>query len=600
MVVAVALAAAVVIGGNRIKLILIKKADCSAFFCTFAASTNSSMTMNNKTKCFCLSWLLLFVTVAAQAQGPNNSGTYYANANGKSGSALKTALSGIISKRSDVGYDGLYEAYKKTDTRADGYVRDWYSNATKYVHGKDNKGSYSGEGDMYNREHSVPQSWGPPKSDIVHVLPTDGYVNNRRSNYPLAEVGSTTYQSKNGYSKLGSCKTAGYSGTVFEPNDEIKGDMARIYFYMVTCYESSATGWGHSVFSSSKYPGFEKWYLDMLMRWSKQDPVDAVEIARNNAVYEVQNNRNPFVDYPGLEEYVWGTKKTQAFNYSSYEDPTGGSGGAVTTVAPPVFSPEGGNYTDKVVVSMTTTTEDATIYYTTDNSDATVDSKLYTGPITLTSTTTLKAIAVCEGDISYQTTAAYTITDSQGLAEPEEGLIAFGNELFGTNFKGTISGNNMADFTGTKNGVTFIYGKGTGSNQYIADDQIRLYQKNTLKVSTSQGTLTELEFVLAPETSKKLIASTGTVTGLTWTGNASSVTFNVNDGSGNMQLSGVKVKKTSTSGLHQVSVKEQQKNEVFTLSGQRLRVGASAGMRIDRAAMKPGIYILNGKKVVVK
>ena len=72
------------------------------------------------------------------------------------------------------------------------------------------------------------------KSDIVHVLPTDCYVNNRRSSYPFGEVGNATYTSNNGYSKLGSCKTSGYSGTVFEPNDEIKGDIARIYFYMVT------------------------------------------------------------------------------------------------------------------------------------------------------------------------------------------------------------------------------------------------------------------------------------------------------------------------------------------------------------------------------
>ena len=567
--------------------------------------------MINKTKSFCLSCLLLFVAVAAQAQGPNNSGTYYKDANGKSGAALKTALFNIIKNHTNIGYDGLYEAYKKTDRReadpkkneqyrADGYVRDWYSNATSYTWSDKNGNSAEGAG--WNREHSVPQSWfgsGIPKADIVHVLPTDCTVNGRRSNHPLAEVGTVTWSSKNNYSKLGSCKTAGYSGTVFEPNDEIKGDMARIYFYMVTCYESSATSWGHSVFSSSKYPGFEQWYLDMLMRWSKQDPIDAVEIARNNAVYEVQNNRNPFVDYPGLEEYVWGTLKNKAFSYSSYEDPTGGSG-EIITVAPPVFSPDGGNYTDKVVVSMTTTTEDATIYYTTDNSNATINSKLYTGPITLTATTTLKAIAVCEGTSSYQTTATYTISSGQGGETTVEGLIAFGNDLFGTSFSGSISGNNMGDFTGTKNGVTITYAKGEGSNQFINNDQIRLYQKNTLQVSTSQNNLLELEFQLAKDTSKKLIASTGTVTGLTWTGNASSVTFNVDDGSGNMQLSGVKVKTSTTTGISNLTPYPSPNGEgsIYTLSGQRLRAGASAGMRVEK--LKKGLYIIDGKKVVVK
>lgn len=182
--------------------------------------------------------LLLFIAgvCAAWAQGPNGSGTYYQSADGKKGVALKTALFNIIKNPSVTSYKGLYDAYIQTDTRPDGYVRDWYSNATNYCHNVDNKGNYTKEGDMYNREHSVPQSWfneaSPMKSDIVHVLPTDGYVNNRRSSYPLADVNNVTYSSKNSYSKLGSCKNDGYSGTVFEPNDEIKGDMARIYFYI--------------------------------------------------------------------------------------------------------------------------------------------------------------------------------------------------------------------------------------------------------------------------------------------------------------------------------------------------------------------------------
>lgn len=284
------------------------------------------MTMNKR---LLLHIVLLAVFCYGWAQGPNGSETYYQGADGYKGAALKTALSCIIPipEGRNVGYDALYDAYKKTDTRADGYVRDWYSNATNYKHIDDKAGTYKKEGDCYNREHSVPQSWfgsGGIKSDIVHVIPTDGFVNNKRSNYPLGEVDEIEYKSTNGYSKLGTCKTAGYSGTVFEPNDEIKGDMARIYFYMATCYESVAPGWGHGVFSTA-YNGFEKWALDMFMRWSQQDPVDAREIARNNAVYDVQGNRNPFVDYPGLENYIWGNKKSEPFSYDNY-DGTGGSG----------------------------------------------------------------------------------------------------------------------------------------------------------------------------------------------------------------------------------------------------------------------------------
>ena len=549
--------------------------------------------------------LLLFLVfllsaVIAEAQGPNNSGTYYRDANGKSGAALKTALGNIINPHTNIGYDGLYEAYKKTDRRAEdkskneeyraeGYLRDWYSNATSYTF--DKRGSNSSEGAGWNREHSVPQSWfgsGIPKSDVVHVLPTDCYVNGRRSNNPLAEVGNVTWQSKNGYSKLGSCKTAGYSGTVFEPNDEIKGDMARIYFYMVTCYENSATSWGHSVFSSSKYPGFTQWYLDMLMRWAKQDPVDEREIARNNAVYEVQKNRNPFVDYPGLEDYVWGAKKDQAFSYDHYE---GGSGGTIITVAQPLFSPYGGSYTDQVVVTMSTSTEGATIYYTTNNVDASTSSHVYEGPITLTSTTTLKAIAVKDGTSSYQTTATYTITTGSGGEQPVEGVIELNKNLFNLSGGPSFGANVTEDFVGTYNGITVTYALGEGgNNRYCSDSQIRLYQKNKLTISAGNNKMTKLEFQLDKETSKTLSASTGSVSDLIWTGNANSVTFNVDDGSGNMQLSKVTVS-LAASGPDNISTvrnNSSQSKSFYTLSGQRITTPTK------------GIYIQNGKKYVVR
>lgn len=539
-------------------------------------------------KFFALVTTLIIIAASALAQGPNNSGNYYQNADGKKGAALKTALFNIISPHTNIGYDGLYEAYKKTDKRADGYVRDWYSNATNYTWG--DKGGNSAEGAGWNREHTVPQSWfgsGNPKSDVVQVVPTDCWVNGMRSNHPLAEVGTVDKHSKNNYSKLGSCKTAGYSGTVFEPNDEIKGDLARIYFYMVTCYEDKATGWGHSVFSSSKYPGFTDWYLTMLLRWSKQDPIDEVERTRNLAVWDVQGNRNPFVDYPGLEEYVWGSKKEQAFSYDNYE----GTGTDVDYVAQPVLTPEEGSYKDQVVVSMSCATEGAVIYYTTNNTNATTGSKVYTEPITLTETTTLKAIAVKDGTSSFQTTATYTITNGGGDPKPVEGMIAFGNDLFNTNFDGSISGNNLGTFSGTEGDITVVYAKGDGTNQFINNEQIRLYQKNTLTISTSDGTLVELEFQLAKDTSKKLQASTGSVTDLTWTGNATSVVFNVDDGSGNMQLSGVKVTlHSSETGIHSTAIGKQDKDAFYTLSGQR----------IEKRPLKAGIYICNGRKVQIR
>lgn len=558
------------------------------FYLHLQPKTKTSM---NRRLFSLLTAFILTATIAV-AQGPNNSGTYYEDANGKKGEALKTALYNIIkNKKKSPSYDDLLELYKITDTRPDGKVRDWYSNATSFTHIKDKAGSYKKEGDVYNREHTVPQSWGPPKADIVHVVPADGYVNNRRSNLPLGEVGTATYESANGYSKLGSCKTSGYSGTVFEPNDEVKGDLARIYFYMATCYEDNAKNWS-GVFGGTKYQPMQKWAFDMMVRWSKLDPVDEVEIARNNAIArsDVQGNRNPFVDYPGLEDYVWGSKKEEAFSYDNY---TGGGDTPIVTVAAPTFTPGEGTFDESVEVSMSTTTAGATIYYTTDLTEPTTSSKVYESPITITTTTTLKAIAVKDDISSYQTIATYTITTGgTGGESPVEGLIALNSTLFDISGGPTFNGNITDDFVGTENGVTITYSLGTGgNNRYCSSSQIRLYQKNRLTIAVASGTITGLEFQLASETSKKLSASTGSVSGVTWTGNAQSVTFNVNDGSGNMQLSGVKVTLSNATGIDGIVEKGKSEASIYTLSGQRLR---------GSKPMKSGVFVREGKKIVLR
>lgn len=285
-----------------------------------------------KRSCFYTIFFVLLTCVAMTSQAEDLA-TYYNKANNKKAADLKTALYSIIHSHTNIGYDGLLEAYHESDCRADGYLRDWYSNATSFVIGgpKENH-SYKGEGDGYNREHLVPQSWfgsGEMKSDLVQVVPTDGYVNNRRSNYPLGETAGDTWKSANGYSKLGSCTVSGYSGECFEPNDEVKGDIARVYFYVLACYQNLHPNWNggtaSNVFDGKTYPGLKAWALKMFLRWAKLDPVDDVERARNEVVYAKQKNRNPFVDYPSLCEYVWGDSVSYAFDVSKPH----GQGGAV-------------------------------------------------------------------------------------------------------------------------------------------------------------------------------------------------------------------------------------------------------------------------------
>lgn len=257
--------------------------------------------------------LFLLISVQLSAQAPAN---YYDGAKGKSAKTLLIALHDIIDGHHNVGYDGLWAVYKTSDVRTDGTIWDMYS-TSKFVLGKGACGNYKYVGDCYNREHSFPKSWfsngSPMTSDAFHIYPTDGKVNGQRSNYPYGEAtNGTVLPSNNGVDalgKLGSCTFPGCSGTVFEPIDEYKGDFARTYFYMAARYQDKIRNWGGGMTNGSDYPCYKDWAINMLLKWHRQDPVSKKETDRNNAVYAHQRNRNPFIDYPELAEYVWGDSK---------------------------------------------------------------------------------------------------------------------------------------------------------------------------------------------------------------------------------------------------------------------------------------------------
>lgn len=271
---------------------------------------------------------LILLTLHAFSQGPNGSGTYYQTADGQKGAKLKTAMGRIIHTHKQLSYSELWEAFKTTDARPDGKVWDMYSNYSNFTFVTDqDTGKKGKEGDYYNREHSMPKSWFGKDNentlmytDLMHIVPTDKEVNNFRGNNVFGETDNPTKSSINGFSLLGPSSLKDYEGIVFEPNDEYKGDFARIYFYMVTCYENdehNVSTWESDMLANNLYPAFTSWALDMLLRWADEDPVSQKEIDRNNAVYKIQGNRNPYVDYPGLEQYVWGNKKDVAFSYDN-------------------------------------------------------------------------------------------------------------------------------------------------------------------------------------------------------------------------------------------------------------------------------------------
>lgn len=377
--------------------------------------------------------LMMLVLIGAMiqyvcAQGPNNTKTYYQAANGKSGKALKTAMYNIIKAPHVKGYKSLPSSYAKTDLRPDGKVRDRYSCITNYSL-TDNTGGYSDENDMYNKEHSFPKSWfggkkSPMYSDLMHVIPADGYVNNRRGNLPFGENKGEVYQSANGYSSVGACTVQGYTGNCFEPDDEWKGDFARIYFYMATCYEEAFSNWSGAMLAGNSYPCYKEWALDMLMRWSKNDPVSDIEIARNNAVYGEQLNRNPFVDYPGLEEYIWGDKIDTPFSYAvtdapdpvDPDDPTQDLKKVELEFSETEFTvDENGDFTPPVLYNP----QNVSIFYETSNEDvALVDEQ--TGYVVIGKAGLVTITAVFAGDDEYAPASAYYTIRVIGEDDPED------------------------------------------------------------------------------------------------------------------------------------------------------------------------------------
>lgn len=265
--------------------------------------------------------IILLLTIATNAQEPAG---YYNAANGKKGHALRVALYQIIKNHTSITYNDLWDAYKQTDKKPNGTVWDIYSdipNGTapyQFTFDVDKCGNYHAEGDCYNREHSVPQSWFgeqmPMKSDLFHLYPTDGWVNNKRGNLPYGEVNNASWTSQNG-SKVGTCGTSGYSNTVFEPIDAYKGDLARSYFYMCTRYmDKDFDQTSPSMFTDGN---LKPWVIAMLIRWHNDDPVSQKEKDRNNAIYNIQHNRNPFIDYPELVGKIFGPDSVNAFHYGS-------------------------------------------------------------------------------------------------------------------------------------------------------------------------------------------------------------------------------------------------------------------------------------------
>jgi len=279
---------------------------------------------------------LLFVAAIGFSQNTTTSTqvipTGYYNAATGTGYTLKTQLYNIIQSHTTISYSpGLWNLYVTSDKRADGKVWDIYSscnfNFGTGTSGNQDQGSGgTSECQFFNKEHTFPKSWfnntsSPMYSDAFHVMPTDKKVNSERGNFAYGIVGSTSYTSSNGTKKGTNIAPNAPSGmTVFEPIDEYKGDIARNYFYMATCYQNLVAEWknnnpnGALFLDGTSTKAYAQWALDMLYSWHVADPVSAKEIERNDAIYAVQRNRNPFIDHPEYVFQIWGTDLTLSRN----------------------------------------------------------------------------------------------------------------------------------------------------------------------------------------------------------------------------------------------------------------------------------------------
>lgn len=285
-------------------------------------------------------WLIASVAVAycAGATAEYKEG-YYDLLEGKDWVELKRAAKECVAQHKRLVYTDLPNHWVNTDVYPEKYpnyrdeecLRFWdmYSDNI-YLIFPNQAGKTAFSINAMQREHAVPKSWWkttagveytPAYSDLWNLYPSDGPANQAKSNYPLGITRTTSFD--NGVSKIGTPETGtgGGSGRVFEPDDRYKGDFARAFFYMATVYDDLAwsTATTYNMYEQNSWPTLKEWAVNLLLDWARRDPVSEKEIARNDAVEVEQGNRNPYIDFPELVEYIWGTRIGEKF----YQDQQG-------------------------------------------------------------------------------------------------------------------------------------------------------------------------------------------------------------------------------------------------------------------------------------
>ena len=366
--------------------------------------------------------LLVCVSTFAQAQVPAN---YYNSANGLTGYALKAELNNIVtSGHNPISYNQLWTAYQTTWTddvyENDGSVLDFYTedptgnDPHSYTFVQDQCGNATAQGDCYNREHLFPSGFfnaqGPAYTDQHQVWPSDGFINNARGNFPFGETDNPQNTYDNG-TKRGPNSTLGYTGTVVEPIDAFKGDVARAFLYFATRYDDAwmQSNWDPVTDANNPLNGtvdqyYEQWFIDILLAWHAADPVSQAEIDRNDEIYNSQGNANPYVNNPQYVTQIWtATSLLQIkadYTATFIDNDTNGvanAGDSVEYVA--VFENVGNQ--DAMITNVTTSLFGSQVY------NLSVPGNSVSAPVTI-GTKVLNATDIMNMSVSDQATVTYT------------------------------------------------------------------------------------------------------------------------------------------------------------------------------------------------
>ena len=515
-----------------------------------------------------LSAVCTVIATAGMASVPDG---YYDSLTGKYGQDLKDALYDILINHTQLGYDDLWDYFYYTDVypeEVDGKILVWdmyYDNWTNQTY------YYPDNTSGLHREHCVPKSWWGSGSttseieqymagtDLHHLYPADGSINSSKSNYPLGIVDTDDSDAyDNGVSKVGD-PASGYGGgaaNVFEPSDTYKGDFARTYFYFVCCYQDYTwdSDYMYMFQDYSDNPlTLQDWALEMLLQWHEDDPVSTKEKSRNETVYDIQGNRNPFIDDPDLVDYIWGDYAESKVGYPGY-------------VASDVTYYLAGDFNDWLGITETVNTTEITVYVNADSEDYTMLITDQYGNELLTSSalSTLSSITINGTSYYYYSVTGYSTinvtlsdgTDSttiSGVTKDSYFTYSGGDSYsqgYYTNASATfVAGTDVYEgddisssgyaWTLTKDNVTAACTNGIADMTNYDTEYYRCYKGSTLTIS-SDYTISQIVLTSSSRNSStnyslanlsvddgEFVEDSDNSYAMIWTGNSNSIVFSV-------------------------------------------------------------------------